>query len=129
MCAMSSAFNNQMSANPEHIAISKSKGVKIDWEDGHHSEYTLAYLRDECPCASCTGAHGTEPQKTSFSAAPAAGSPFQMFKAAPKMVNVEPVGSYAFRVEWNDGHKTGIYSYDHLRHICPCAECRAKLAS
>ncbi len=50
-------------SEPEHIAISKSKGIKIDWKDGHHSEYTLAYLRDECPCATCTGAHGTEPQK------------------------------------------------------------------
>ncbi len=37
-----------------------------------------AYLRDECPCASCTGAHGTEPQKTNYSAAPA--SPFPMYK-------------------------------------------------
>lgn len=123
---MSSAFSNEMQANPEHIAISKSKGVKIDWEDGHRSEYTLAYLRDECPCASCTGAHGTEPQKTNFSAMQSPGNPFPMFKAAPKMVTVEPVGSYAFRVEWNDGHKTGIYSYDHLRKICPCPECRSK---
>ena len=58
-----------MSTNdPEHIAISKSKGIKIDWKDDHHSEYTLGYLRDECPCATCTGAHGTEPQKTNYSA-------------------------------------------------------------
>ena len=55
---------------PEHIAISKSKGIKIDWKDGHHSEYPLGYLRDECPCATCTGAHGTEPQKSNYSAAP-----------------------------------------------------------
>ena len=54
--------------DPEHIAISKSKGIKIDWKDGHHSDYELAYLRDECPCATCTGAHGTEPQKTNYSA-------------------------------------------------------------
>ena len=66
-------------AEPEHIAISKSKGIQIDWKDGHHSQYTLAYLRDECPCASCTGAHGTEPQKTNYSALPA--SPFQMYTA------------------------------------------------
>ena len=46
---------------PEHIAISKSKGIKIDWKDGHRSDYALAYLRDECPCATCTGAHGTTP--------------------------------------------------------------------
>ncbi len=57
-------------AEPEHIAISKSKGIKIDWKDGHHSDYALAYLRDECPCATCTGAHGTEPQKTNYAAPP-----------------------------------------------------------
>ncbi len=113
-----------MPAKPEHIAISKSKGVKIDWADGHRSEYSLAYLRDECPCASCTGSHGTEPQKTNFSQSAAAADPFQMFKPAPKMVNVEPVGAYAFRVDWNDGHNSGIYSYDHLREICPCNECK-----
>jgi DUF971 family protein len=56
----------QAELDPEHIAISKSTGIKIDWRDGHHSDYTVAYLRDECPCATCTGAHGTEPQKTNY---------------------------------------------------------------
>jgi DUF971 family protein len=50
----------QAALDPEHIAISKSTGIKIDWRDGHHSDYTLGYLRDECPCATCTGAHGNE---------------------------------------------------------------------
>ena len=99
-----------MAFTPEHIAISKSKGIKIDWSDGHRSDYPLAYLRDECPCATCTGAHGTEPQKSSYSKPDA--SPFQMFKPALKMLNVEPVGHYAIRIAWNDGHNTGIYSYD-----------------
>jgi DUF971 family protein len=49
-----------------------------------------------------------------------------MFKPALKMNSVEAVGSYAIRVYWNDGHSSGIYSFDHLRRICPCAECRAK---
>jgi DUF971 family protein len=109
-------------AEPEHIAISKSKGIQIDWKDGHHSSYTLAYLRDRCPCASCTGAHGTEPQKTDYSA-PQSG-PFKMYTPILKMLNVEPVGHYAFRIEWSDGHNTGIYSYDHLRKICPCEKCK-----
>ena len=113
----------EIQAEPEHIAISKSKGIQIDWKDGHHSSYTLAYLRDRCPCASCTGAHGTEPQKTDYSA-PQSG-PFKMFAPVLKMLKVEPVGHYAFRIEWSDGHNTGIYSYDHLRKICPCQECRA----
>ena len=109
--------------DPEHIAISKSKGIKIDWRDGHRSEYTLGYLRDECPCASCTGAHGTVPQKTHHSAPDA--SPFKMFAPTLRMSAVEAVGHYAVRIEWNDGHNTGIYSFDHLRRICPCPECAA----
>ena len=109
--------------NPQHIAISKSKGVKIDWSDGHRSEYSLAYLRDECPCATCTGAHGTEPQKTDYSKPQPAANPFPMFKPVLKMLSAEPVGSYAFRISWSDGHNSGIYSYDRLRGICPCAEC------
>lgn len=108
-------------ADPEHIAISKSTGIKIDWRDGHHSDYSLAYLRDECPCATCTGAHGTEPRKSSYSNP----GPFPMFKPALRMDSVEPVGSYAIRIFWNDGHSTGIYSFDHLRNICPCEACRA----
>ena len=110
--------------DPEHIAISKSKGIQIDWKDGHHSDYGLGYLRDECPCASCTGAHGTEPQKTNYATPDA--NPFQMFKPSIKMTNVEPVGNYAVQIFWNDGHSTGIYSYDHLRKICPCAVCKPK---
>jgi DUF971 family protein len=106
--------------DPEHIAISKSKGIKIDWKDGHASDYELQYLRDKCPCAGCTGAHGTPPRQPS-SAAPA--NPFQMYQPRLKMNSVEPVGNYALRIHWSDGHSTGIYSYDHLRAICPCPQC------
>lgn len=107
---------------PEHIAISKSKGIRIDWKDGHHSEFPLAYLRDECPCASCTGAHGTAPQKTNHSKPEPAG-PFPMYKPALRMLNVEAVGAYAIRIDWSDGHGAGIYSFDMLRRICRCGEC------
>lgn len=103
--------------DPEHIAISKSKGIKIDWKDKHTSDYGLVYLRDKCPCANCTGAHGTPPRQ------PESNNPFPMFKPALKILNVEPVGGYAIRIYWSDGHSTGIYSYDHLRAICPCGEC------
>ena len=116
-------------SDPEHIAISKSKGIEIDWKDGHHSSYSNAVLRDECPCATCTGAHGTAPERTNFAnPAPAPANPFQMFKPAPKMLNIEPVGNYALKIFWNDGHSSGIYSWDHLREICPCDACRAARA-
>jgi DUF971 family protein len=106
---------------PEHIAISKSKGITIDWKDGHHSEYSCEYLRDECPCATCTGAHGTTPQKSDYSQPQS--NPFALYKAKVKMTAVEPVGNYAVRILWNDGHNTGIYSYEHFRRICRCADC------
>jgi DUF971 family protein len=111
-----------LATDPEHIAISKSKGIKIDWKDGHRSEYGLVYLRDKCPCAQCTGAHGTPPREPQ---APQANNPFQMFQPAIKMLAVEPVGNYAIRINWSDGHSSGIYSYDHFRAICQCAECQA----
>jgi DUF971 family protein len=107
-----------VSSDPEHIAISKSGGIKIDWKGGHHSEYGLEYLRDKCPCATCTGAHGTPPRQ------PQASNPLQLFRPKLKMDGVEPVGNYAIRIAWNDGHSSGIYSFDHLRQICPCAACK-----
>ena len=106
-----------MSNDREQIAISKSKGIKIDWKDGHHSDYGTVYLRDKCPCATCTGAHGTPPRE------PEANNPFPMFKPVLKMLSVEPVGNYAIRINWSDGHNSGIYTYDHFRKVCPCAEC------
>ena len=104
--------------DPEHIAISKSKGIKIDWKDGHSSDYGLSYLRDECPCATCAGTHGTPPRPRE------ADNPFPMFKPALKMLGVEPVGNYAIRIDWSDGHNAGIYSWEHFRRICQCPECK-----
>jgi DUF971 family protein len=107
--------------DPAHIAVSKSRGLKIDWSDDHSSDYPCAMLRDACPCASCTGAHGTEPQQSSYSAPQA--SPFPMFQPKLRMTNIEPVGSYALRIDWSDGHSSGIYSFEYLRGICPCPRC------
>jgi len=114
-----------ISTDPLHIAVSKSRGLKIDWADGHSSDYPVAWLRDECPCATCTGAHGTTPQKTTYSLpeAPDPAIPFPMFKPRLKMNHIEEVGTYAVRIDWNDGHNAGLYSYDYLRRICPCPDC------
>lgn len=95
--------------DPKHVAVSKSKGITIEWGDGRRSHYSLKYLRDRCPCATCTGAHGPAPEA----------SPFPILQPALKIVAVEPVGNYAIRIRWSDGHSTGIYSYDYLRTISP----------
>ena len=55
-------------------------------------------------------------------------NPFQMYKPALKMLGAEPVGNYAIRINWSDGHNSGIYSWEHLRRICQCEQCRAAFA-
>ncbi len=96
---------------PEHFAVSKSTGIKIDWSDGERSDFSLEFLRERCPCAQCTGAHGTPPQALDFS------NPLQLYRERLKITEVEPIGHYAIGIHWNDGHKTGIYSYRLLREL------------
>src|SRR5215472_6745013 len=40
------------------IHVSSGTGVDIIWADGHASHYDFAYLRDECPCATCNDERG-----------------------------------------------------------------------
>ena len=49
------------------------------------------------------------------------GTLLPMFEALPRPVEVEPVGKYALRFKWNDGHESGIYSWDYLRNVCDLA--------
>ena len=109
-------------SDPQHVDISLSQGVKITWGDGHESQYALEYLRQRCPCATCRteaqSAKTTPPGQTK----PAANA-FPMFKPTTRLTNAKTVGRYAVQLFWSDGHNTGIYSFDHLRDICPCAEC------
>jgi DUF971 family protein len=109
------------STDPKSLDISKSSGIQIVWTDGHQSSYDLSYLRDHCPCATCTNAHGTSLEQKGTKSA----NPFVMYQARPRIVDAEVVGRYAIRILWSDGHNTGIYSYSHLREICPCGECGA----
>ena len=44
------------------------------------------------------------------------------------LVDLREVGLYALQPIWQDGHDTGIYSFDLLRKICGCDECAATRA-
>jgi DUF971 family protein len=95
---------------PTEINHVKSAGVvRITWDDGHVGEYAEAYLRGYCPCALCQG-HGSQRKFISMPEA--------------KLQNIHAVGNYAIEFAWQDGHSTGIYTYEYLRSICPCAEHR-----
>jgi prepilin-type processing-associated H-X9-DG protein len=105
------------------IHVSNGTGVDITWADGHASHYEFAYLRDECPCATCNDAREKKATVGEM-ASPFKSSPaLPMFKPKPRAQAANVVGSYAIQISFTDGHSTGIYSYDHLRNICPCADC------
>ena len=52
-----------------------------------------------------------------------------MFKPKVTARGATSVGNYAIQITFNDGHATGIYSYDQLRTICPCPDCRQAFRS
>jgi DUF971 family protein len=39
---------------------------------------------------------------------------------------IDPIGRYAIQFHWSDGHSTGIYTFEHLRELCPCPRCAGK---
>jgi len=108
------------------IHVKSGAGVDIAWADGHTSHYDFVYLRENCPCANCNDERGKKEEfTTAMATSTASASALPMFKPKARAQAATPVGNYAIQITFNDGHATGIYSYEHLRTICPCAECAA----
>jgi len=111
---------------PAKVRVHKTEGtgLEIDWKDGHQSQWNFRWLRDACPCATCH----EEREKSGRRAGEAKPHPqtlLPMYQAPPRPDSVTPVGRYALSFHWNDGHASGIYSWDYLRRHCGCAECSA----
>lgn len=85
----------------------------IDWSDGHAGVYPVRYLRQHCPCAACTD------EWTGELKLKADDVPLLMM-----VQDMEPVGRYAIRFTFSDGHDTGIYSFAFLRKHCQCVVCQ-----
>ena len=112
---------------PKKVRVKKTEGtgVEIDWKDGHQSSWTFAWLRNACPCATCH----EEREKTGRppgTPKPKEKTLLVMYEAPVKPVDVSPVGKYALKFKWSDGHESGIYSWDYLRRICQCDACTRK---
>ncbi len=93
--------------------------LELSWSDGHAGPVHLQMLRDACPCAGCQGEtvllHHYAP------------APDQA--ALPgkyDLKGAEPVGTYALKLVWGDGHEQGLYTWEHLRALCSCTECLGK---
>lgn len=84
----------------------------IAWSDEKTGRITWTELRNNCPCATCR----EERQKPT--------DPFHILSerevaaGAPRPNSMTPVGHYAYKVVWNDGHDAGIYTIENLRELC-----------
>jgi DUF971 family protein len=97
---------------PSEIEKLGEREMRILWDDGHVSVYSNAELRFACSCALCVD-EWTGVRRVTRAQIPADLRP----------TGVELVGNYAVQIPWSDGHSTGIYTFEHLRRICPCALC------
>jgi DUF971 family protein len=116
------------------VHVTSGAGVDIVWSDNHASHYDFVYLRDLCPCALCNDERSKKEAVAGAMGKPGAtavplSSLLPMFKPKPRAQSAAAVGSYAVQISFNDGHSTGIYSFDYLRTICPCPDCAREFRS
>ena len=99
---------------PTNITADRNKQqLIITWNDGLKSHYPFAGLRAVCPCVECRGGHANMGQPPDL---------VKLRTAENHLINldkIEPIGSYALQFVWNDGHYTGIYTWDYLRQADP----------
>ena len=79
----------------------KSRILEITFADGEHFEFSCEFLRVHSPSAEVQG-HG-----------PGQGV-LQLDKENVVINKIEPIGSYAIQPSFDDGHDTGIYSWETL---------------
>ena len=107
-----------MNSKPTTITVNREAGhLMISWSDGKTCEYPLAHLREACPCVECRGGHHNMGL---------ANAPQDILTLTParsyQVQNVELVGNYALQFFWDDGHYTGIYTWEYLYKLCPESE-------
>lgn len=98
---------------PRDLKLDEQPGyLTITWMDGTATRHSMTQLRKDCPCATCN----KEREKLS--------APSRMLRvissdtptvSQARVLEFSPVGRYALSFVFNDGHSTGIYTYDFLR--------------
>ena len=90
---------------PVHVDLEREVGLTITWDDDRVSRFGLEELRVNCPCAECRGLRDRGEQ-----AWPRPTSPQPL-----RATDAELVGAWGVSLRWNDGHTTGIFTWDTLR--------------
>src|SRR5437762_14245132 len=92
--ASNEPWPTELRLNPAHDTLT------VAFDSGERFELAAEYLRVESPSAEVRG-HGAGPK------------PIVKGKADVKISGLEPVGNYAVRVGFDDGHATGLYSWPY----------------
>jgi DUF971 family protein len=82
----------------------KSRILEVGFDDGQIYRLSCEYLRVYSPSAEVRG-HGPGQEV------------LQEGKSAVEIAAIEPVGNYAVRLVFSDGHDTGLYSWDYLHSL------------
>lgn len=94
-------LNSEM-PKPRGITYHKrSRTLELTFSDGLRAELSAEYLRVFSPSAEVRG-HGPGQEI------------LQTGKEDVGIINIEPVGNYAICLHFDDGHNTGIYSWEEL---------------
>jgi DUF971 family protein len=101
-----------MSIQPSKLGITDAGRLRIVWSDDQVREYEVRELRDKCPSATCREKRNAPPP-------PATSLPIlSMAEAAPlSIAAMNPVGRYAYGIDFSDGHDTGIFTLESLREM------------
>jgi DUF971 family protein len=90
---------------PTELRLDRSKTrLTASFESGARFELPAEYLRVESPSAEV---HGHSPGQKKIVGG----------KREVKITGLEPVGNYAVRILFDDGHDTGLYSWDYLHEL------------
>lgn len=89
----------------------EARVLTIRWSEGEPTRHDYTTLRRFCPCATCTTERDKVKTMKGLRVLSGSGAP----NLEPRIVKVEPLGRYAFRFDWDDGHGSGIYTYEFLR--------------
>jgi ATP-binding protein involved in chromosome partitioning len=108
-----------MSVPTPHAITRRDDGILIEWDTaGHEAWFPARALRLACPCAACVD------EMSGRALLDPAAIPGDV-----RPVSLALVGAYGLRVQWSDGHGTGIYTFQRLLSSCPCEACRGSGAA
>ena len=93
-----------MSWPTDITAMDKGRTLEVVFDDGQVIRLTAERLRVESPSAEVQG-HSPSQKRTLTG------------KENVAIVGIEPVGHYAIKIVFDDGHDTGLYSWDYLRKL------------